>query len=64
METELLGQIPIVKSICDSGDNGVPASMEFASIVGKMFSQLADNLVKAVEKRNSTLPPTKAVETK
>ena len=64
METERLGQIPIVKSICDSGDNGVPASMEFASIVGKMFSQLADNLVKAVEKRNSTLPPTKAVETK
>ncbi|MBQ1605730.1 MAG: P-loop NTPase, partial [Bacteroidales bacterium] len=64
MDTELLGQIPIVKSICDSGDNGMPASMEFASIVGKMFAQLAANLVKAVEKRNATLPPTKMVETK
>ncbi len=64
MGTELLGQIPIVKSICDSGDAGKPASMEFASIVGEMFAQLSENLIKAVEKRNATLPPTKAVETK
>lgn len=64
VETTLLGQVPIVKSICDSGDNGMPASMEFASIVGKMFSQLADNFIEAINKRNATLPPTKAVETK
>lgn len=64
MDTELLGQIPIVKSICDSGDKGMPASMEFASIVGKLFAQLAENLVNAVDKRNATLPPTKMVETK
>lgn len=61
---ELLGQIPIVKSICDSGDAGMPAAMKYESIVGQTFANLAENFVKAVDKRNATLPPTKAVETK
>jgi ATP-binding protein involved in chromosome partitioning len=59
--TELLAQIPIVQSICESGDSGKPIALQFDSLVGKAFSKFADNLVKAIEKRNLNLPPTKQV---
>lgn len=59
--TQLLAQIPVVQSICESGDTGKPIALQYDSAVGKAFASFADNLVKAVEKRNITLPPTKQV---
>ncbi len=58
----LLGQIPIVQSICESGDEGRPAISDKHSIVGKAFAKLAENVVDAVNKRNAELPPTKSVQ--
>jgi len=58
----LLGQIPIVQSIREGGDDGRPVALNPDSITGKAFSELADNLVAAVEKRNRELPETKIVE--
>jgi len=40
----LLGEIPLVKSISDSGDNGVPAVMDEDSIVGKVFMEIASRV--------------------
>jgi len=59
--TEILARIPIVQSICESGDSGKPIALQVDSIVGKAFSEFADSFIKAVAKRNATLPPTKQV---
>lgn len=58
----LLGQIPIVQSIREGGDEGKPVALDENSITGMAFSTLADNLVAAVDKRNRELDPTKKVE--
>lgn len=45
----LLGQIPVVQSICDGGDVGAPVALNPDSITGAAFTQLAEEVVKAVE---------------
>lgn len=45
----LLGQIPVVQSICDGGDLGRPVALEPDSITGAAFVHLAEEMVKAVE---------------
>ena len=62
MEIPLLGQIPIVQSICESGDNGKPTVLEQNSAVGIAFNQLADNVALKIEERNKNLSPTTKVE--
>jgi len=59
--TTLLGQIPIVESICDGGDSGKPVALE-DSVTGTAFMKLADAVVNHVEKRNAEIAPTKRVE--
>lgn len=59
--TELLAQIPIVQSICESGDSGEPVALQSESVVGMAFAAFADKFVNAVNKRNAALPPTKQV---
>jgi ATP-binding protein involved in chromosome partitioning len=61
---ELLGQIPIVESICASGDAGSPIALDQKSIVGKAFQYLAQNLARQISIRNANLEPTKIVEIK
>lgn len=62
LNVALLGQIPIVQSICEDGDNGNPSVLDQESVVGKAFMNLADRVVEEVDKRNKDLPPTKRVE--
>ncbi len=62
LNVPLLGQIPIVQSICESGDTGKPVAMNPFTHEGKAFANLAENLIAEVEKRNRELPPTKKVE--
>jgi ATP-binding protein involved in chromosome partitioning len=61
---ELLGQIPIVQSIRESGDSGRPIAMEDDTIVSNAFLELAQNLARQIAIRNATLDPTKIVEIK
>jgi len=61
---ELLGQIPLVQSIREGGDYGNPISLNENSIIGKAFITLAENFIKANNKRNELLEPTKRVEIK
>jgi len=60
----LLGQIPLVQSICESGDNGSPVALDDSTIVGLAFRQLAENIAQQVAIRNNTVAPTKIVEVK
>jgi ATP-binding protein involved in chromosome partitioning len=59
---ELLGQIPIVQSICESGDSGKPVATNPFTIEGKAFAEVAEKLIDAVNRRNSELPPTQKVQ--
>lgn len=63
LNVPLLGQIPVVQSICDDGDKGTPAVLDPTSEVGKAFMSLAAKTVTLVEKRNAELPKTQRVET-
>jgi ATP-binding protein involved in chromosome partitioning len=60
----LLGQIPIVQNIMEGGENGTPSAAEENSQTGKAFNELAQNLIKEVEKRNQNLDPTQRVKIK
>lgn len=42
---ELLAQIPLVQSICESGDSGAPITFDPASVTGQAFSVLAERVV-------------------
>lgn len=59
----LLAQIPIVGTICEGGDNGSPIATE-DSITAHSFVHLAHEVIDAIDKRNTTLPPTSKVEMK
>ena len=60
----LLGQIPIVQSICESGDEGQPAALDENTVTGRAFLQLAAAVVRQVDRRNVEMPPTHIVEVK
>jgi ATP-binding protein involved in chromosome partitioning len=62
MNVPLLGQIPIVQSICEGGDNGTPVALDEQSVTGMAFAELARNVVEQVAIRNEQLPPTHIVE--
>lgn len=62
LHVPLLGQIPIVQSICEGGDNGMPVACDENSITGQAFAELAKNVAERVAERNATLPETKKVE--
>ena len=61
MNVPLLGQIPIVQSICEGGDQGKPVALNPDSITGKAFQELAENVVKQIDYRNEYLAPTERV---
>jgi ATP-binding protein involved in chromosome partitioning len=59
----LIGQIPLVQGICESGDEGLPVAMKADSPDGQAFLQVAAKLVENTRKRNEELPVTRIVET-
>ncbi len=63
MSVPLLAQIPLVQSVCDSGDSGTPAALDVESDTGQAFLALAQSVVSVVRRRNKEQPPTKIVKT-
>ena len=47
---ELLAQIPLVQSICESGDAGAPISFDRYSITGQAFANLAKRITEILAK--------------
>ncbi len=64
MQVPLLAQIPLVQSICDSGDKGEPAALNSDSVTGLAFINLAQAVVTVVNRRNKEQPKTKIVGVK
>lgn len=64
MNVPLLGQIPLVQSICESGDKGTPVALDEQTITGCAFLQLAAAVVRQVDKRNIEMAPTQVVGVK
>ena len=64
MQTPLLAQIPLVQSICESGDEGEPAACNIDTATGQAFINLAQAVVTVVNRRNKEQEPTKIVKVK
>lgn len=62
MNVPLLGQIPIVQSICNSGDEGEPVAVHADSLTGTAFRNLAEAVVRETERRNAEQKPTEIVK--
>ncbi len=62
MGVPLLGQIPLVQSICESGDEGEPAATKHDTATGQAFLALAEAVAKETERRNREKPATHIVE--
>ena len=63
LQVPLLGQIPLVASICRGGDDGTPVVLQ-NSVSGAAFFNLARSVVQSIDQRNASLPPTTKVEMK
>ena len=64
MQTPMLAQIPLVQSICESGDEGEPAACHIDTATGQAFINLAQAVVTVVNRRNKEQEPTKIVKVK
>jgi len=64
MGIPLLGQIPIVMSIREGGDSGIPVAWGEESLIGNAFNELAANVIQQLEYRNANLKPTERVHVK
>lgn len=62
LNVPLLGQIPLVQSVREAGDDGNPAAVFKTEITLKAFEELSDNVIKEVDERNDKFEPTKIVK--
>ena len=58
----LLGQIPIVQSIREGGDSGIPVMVGDDAISKKAFEEFAGNAVRSIAMRNANIPATQIQE--
>jgi ATP-binding protein involved in chromosome partitioning len=58
----LLGQIPIVQSIREGGDEGTPVAANGDTITGQAFADVAEKVKHRVHVRNIQMAPTKKVK--
>jgi ATP-binding protein involved in chromosome partitioning len=61
MNYALLGQIPLVQSIREGGDEGKPSAIAENYLVSAAFNELALNFLAQVDRRNEKLNPTEKV---
>lgn len=62
METDLLGQLPLIQSIREAGDAGRPAIMQEGTQAKKYLDEVLQKVLQAIEKRNQELPDTEVVQ--
>ena len=58
-----LGQIPLVQSIREGGDTGVPVMMSDDEITKKAFEEFAAHVVRSIAMRNANMSAEKVAET-
>ena len=62
LDVAFLGEIPLVQSIREAGDNGRPASLQENSPIADAFEKITQNIVEETMKRNKALPPTEKIK--
>ncbi len=62
LEIPFLGQIPLVQSIREGGDTGVPAMASDDKITRKAFLDVAGAAARSIAMRNANIAPTKIVD--
>jgi len=62
MEIPFLGQIPLVQSIREGGDEGEPVMVGKDEITKNAFIEFAGNAARSIAMRNANIAPTKIVE--
>ena len=63
-ESTLLGKIPLIQGIRESGDAGKPAVMQEDSGLQDYFLEVAQNTIQQVNLRNNQKSPTQIVDVK
>ena len=61
-ELPFLGEVPIVQSVREGGDNGIPAVIDDEPIAKAAFLNIAGELARNISIRNAEIAPTKVVE--
>tara|TARA_B100001173_G_scaffold292254_1_gene284298 strand:- start:3121 stop:4248 length:1128 start_codon:yes stop_codon:yes gene_type:complete len=56
-----LGALPLIQSVREAADVGRPAALQKGTLIQQSITEVTQNLVTQLLKRNTTLPPTKAV---
>ncbi len=62
LDVKLLGQIPLVQSICEAGDVGRPAILQEDTPQALAFENMVENTIMQVELRNDKKEPTKTLK--
>ena len=62
LDIPFLGQIPIVQSIREGGDQGVPAAIFPDSITGRAFHDVCEKVIESLNMRNESKDPTQKIE--
>ncbi len=62
LEIPFLGQIPLVQSIREGGDAGVPVMASNDAITRKAFLEVAGNAARSIAMRNANIAPTRIVD--
>lgn len=57
-----LGELPLIQSIREAGDIGRPAALQDGTEIETAFTEITKNVVEQTVRRNTNLPPTRAVE--
>lgn len=58
----VLGEIPLIQSIRESGDVGRPAALQEGSHIAQIYREVVQNMMESLVERNKNLPPTEAVK--
>ena len=61
IDTQFLGEIPLVQSIREAGDVGHPVALQTNTPLEKAFSDTTKEMLSQLVKRNENLPPTEVV---
>ena len=61
LDSNLLGEIPLVQSIREAGDVGHPVALQEDSPLESAFNEVTKNMLTQLVKRNDSLPPTEIV---
>lgn len=61
INTQFLGEVPLVQSIREAGDVGHPVALQVNTPLEEAFSTITKEMVSQLLKRNANLPPTEVV---